>query len=188
MTGVSQRDLMTLFWQILIDGFAISSLYALGATGFALIFGVSGVLNLSHGALMVAAVVAAWAAGDQSACRTLCRRRDRRGDRLCRFAPHLFRRGAAAAAHAQNPRGGKGDFHPHRDAAVGHHDPAADRLSLHRQRQDRGADRGGRRLYRRRAHAGERDFHRHRVLAGHRGCCGFWSTAPAPARRCSPPR
>ena len=49
---------MTLFWQILIDGFAISSLYALGATGFALIFGVSGVLNLSHGALMVAAVVA----------------------------------------------------------------------------------------------------------------------------------
>jgi len=31
-----------LFWQILIDGFAISSLYALGATGFALIFGVSG--------------------------------------------------------------------------------------------------------------------------------------------------
>ena len=55
---------MTVFWQILIDGFAISSLYALGATGFALIFGVSGVLNLSHGALMVAAVVAAWAAGD----------------------------------------------------------------------------------------------------------------------------
>ena len=55
---------MTVFWQILIDGFAISSLYALGATGFALIFGVSGVLNLSHGSLMVAAVVAAWAAGD----------------------------------------------------------------------------------------------------------------------------
>src|ERR1700739_3111927 len=54
-----------LFWQILIDGFAISSLYARGATGFALIFGVSGVLNLSHGALMVAAVVAAWAAGDR---------------------------------------------------------------------------------------------------------------------------
>jgi branched-chain amino acid transport system permease protein len=50
--------------QILIDGFAIGSLYALGAMGFALIFGVSGVLNLSHGALMVAAVVAAWAAGN----------------------------------------------------------------------------------------------------------------------------
>ena len=49
-----------LFWQILIDGFAISSLYALGATGFTLIFGVTGVLNLSHGAIMVAAAVAAW--------------------------------------------------------------------------------------------------------------------------------
>jgi branched-chain amino acid transport system permease protein len=56
--------LSVVFWQILIDGFAISSLYALGATGFALIFGVSGVLNLSHGALMVVAVVAAWAAGN----------------------------------------------------------------------------------------------------------------------------
>ena len=52
-----------LFWQILIDGFAISSLYALGAIGFTLIFGVTGVLNLSHGSLMVAAAVAAWAAG-----------------------------------------------------------------------------------------------------------------------------
>ena len=52
------------FWQILIDGFAVGSLYALGAMGFALIFGVSGVLNLSHGALMVTAVVAAWAAGN----------------------------------------------------------------------------------------------------------------------------
>ncbi|HUN93894.1 MAG TPA: branched-chain amino acid ABC transporter permease [Burkholderiaceae bacterium] len=50
-----------LFWQILVDGFAISSLYALGATGFTLIFGVSGVLNLAHGAIMVGAAVAAWA-------------------------------------------------------------------------------------------------------------------------------
>src|SRR3954454_15531141 len=48
-------------FQILIDGFAISALYALGATGFTLIFGVSGVLNLSHGAIMVASAVAAWA-------------------------------------------------------------------------------------------------------------------------------
>lgn len=52
-----------LFWQILVDGFAISALYALGATGFTLIFGVSGVLNLSHGALMVASVYAAWVVG-----------------------------------------------------------------------------------------------------------------------------
>ena len=51
-----------IFWQILVDGFAISALYALGATGFTLIFGVSGVLNLSHGAIMVAAAVGAWAA------------------------------------------------------------------------------------------------------------------------------
>ncbi len=48
--------------QILIDGFAISSLCALGATGFTLIFGVSGVFEPSHGALMVTAAVAAWAA------------------------------------------------------------------------------------------------------------------------------
>src|SRR6201987_5456682 len=51
-----------LTFQILIDGFAVSALYALGATGFTLIFGVSGVLNLSHGAIMVLAAVAAWAA------------------------------------------------------------------------------------------------------------------------------
>ncbi len=48
--------------QIVIDGFAISSLYAMGAIGFTLIFGVSGVLNLSHGAIMVVAAVVAWAA------------------------------------------------------------------------------------------------------------------------------
>src|SRR6059036_2959085 len=51
-----------LTFQILIDGFAVSALYALGATGFTLIFGVSGVLNLAHGAIMVLAAVAAWAA------------------------------------------------------------------------------------------------------------------------------
>ena len=54
-----------ILWQILIDGFAVSALYALGATGFTLIFGVSGVLNLSHGSLMVAAAIAAWAANTQ---------------------------------------------------------------------------------------------------------------------------
>lgn len=51
--------------QILIDGFAISSLYGLGAVGFTLMFGVSGVLNLSHGGIMVIAAVVGWlAAGD----------------------------------------------------------------------------------------------------------------------------
>jgi branched-chain amino acid transport system permease protein len=46
--------------QILVDGFAISALYGVGAVGFTLIFGVSGVLNLSHGGLMVVAAVIAW--------------------------------------------------------------------------------------------------------------------------------
>jgi branched-chain amino acid transport system permease protein len=50
--------------QILIDGFVISSLYALAAVGFTLMFGVSGVLNLAHGAIMVvAALIGWWAAG-----------------------------------------------------------------------------------------------------------------------------
>ncbi len=48
--------------QILIDGFAISALYALGAVGFTLLFGVSGVLNLSHGAIVVVAALIGWAA------------------------------------------------------------------------------------------------------------------------------
>jgi branched-chain amino acid transport system permease protein len=51
--------------QILIDGFAISSLYALGAVGFTLMFGVSGVLNLAHGATMVVAAVTAWVVAGQ---------------------------------------------------------------------------------------------------------------------------
>ncbi len=51
--------------QILIDGFAISALYGLGAVGFTLIFGVSGVLNLSHGAIMVTAATVAWAAAER---------------------------------------------------------------------------------------------------------------------------
>jgi branched-chain amino acid transport system permease protein len=46
--------------QILIDGFAISSLYALGAIGFTLIFGVSGVLNLAHGGVMLTAALLGW--------------------------------------------------------------------------------------------------------------------------------
>lgn len=46
--------------QILIDGFAISALYGLGAVGFTLMFGVSGVLNLAHGGTMLVAAVTAW--------------------------------------------------------------------------------------------------------------------------------
>ena len=51
--------------QILIDGFAISSLYGLGAVGFTLMFGVSGVLNLAHGGTMLVAAVVAWLVADQ---------------------------------------------------------------------------------------------------------------------------
>jgi branched-chain amino acid transport system permease protein len=51
--------------QILIDGFAISSLYGLGAVGFTLMFGVSGVLNLSHGAIMVVAALIGWLAAGE---------------------------------------------------------------------------------------------------------------------------
>jgi branched-chain amino acid transport system permease protein len=46
--------------QILIDGFAISALYGLAAVGFTLIFGVSGVLNLAHGGLMLVAALIGW--------------------------------------------------------------------------------------------------------------------------------
>jgi branched-chain amino acid transport system permease protein len=46
--------------QILVDGFAISSLYALGAIGFTLIFGVSGILNLAHGGVMLVAAMTGW--------------------------------------------------------------------------------------------------------------------------------
>jgi branched-chain amino acid transport system permease protein len=49
-----------LLLQIFIDGFAISSLYALGAIGFTLIFGVSGVLNLAHGGVMLTAALMGW--------------------------------------------------------------------------------------------------------------------------------
>ncbi len=51
---------MLLTLQILIDGFAISALYALSAVGFTLMFGVSGVLNLSHGTLMVLVGLIGW--------------------------------------------------------------------------------------------------------------------------------
>ena len=53
-----------LILQILLDGFAISALYGLGAVGFTLMFGVSGVLNLSHGGTLLVAAVTAWFVSD----------------------------------------------------------------------------------------------------------------------------
>ena len=52
--------------QILIDGFAVSALYGLGAVGFTLMFGVSGVLNLSHGSLLLASATVAWLVADRA--------------------------------------------------------------------------------------------------------------------------
>ncbi len=46
--------------QILVDGFVVSALYGLGAIGFTIIFGVSGVLNLAHGGIMVTSAMVAW--------------------------------------------------------------------------------------------------------------------------------
>ncbi len=51
-------------YQVLIDGFAISALYGLGAVGFTLMFGVSGVLNLAHGGTMLVSAVVAWLVAD----------------------------------------------------------------------------------------------------------------------------
>ncbi len=50
--------------QILIDGFVVSALYGLGAIGFTLIFGVTGVLNLAHGGIMVVAALIGWYAAN----------------------------------------------------------------------------------------------------------------------------
>lgn len=46
--------------EIIINGVVISAIYALGAIGFTIIFGVSGVLNLAHGAHLIIAAIVAW--------------------------------------------------------------------------------------------------------------------------------
>jgi branched-chain amino acid transport system permease protein len=51
---------MDLVVQILISGFIIGAIYALGAAGMTIIFGVSGILNLARGTIMVAAALIAW--------------------------------------------------------------------------------------------------------------------------------
>ncbi|HEX7387644.1 MAG TPA: branched-chain amino acid ABC transporter permease [Castellaniella sp.] len=51
---------MDLLIQILISSFVIGAIYALGAAGMAAIFGISGVLNLAHGALVVLGAMVAW--------------------------------------------------------------------------------------------------------------------------------
>lgn len=51
---------MDLVIEILISGFIIGAIYALGAAGLTIIFGVSGILNLAHGAIVVLAALVAW--------------------------------------------------------------------------------------------------------------------------------
>jgi branched-chain amino acid transport system permease protein len=131
--------------QILIDGFAISALYALGATGFTLIFGVSGVLNLSHGAIMVrrrsrpgppASVLH----------RHLCRRADRRrGRRWSRRSPPISR-WCSRSRNRAHPNEEKEIFVLTGTLLWGIMIQEADRLFLHQQRQDRAADRRRRRV------------------------------------------
>lgn len=52
--------MLHLLTEILADGLVIGAIYALGAAGFTIIFGVSGVLNLAHGSIMVIAALVAW--------------------------------------------------------------------------------------------------------------------------------
>lgn len=51
---------MNLIIEILISSFIIGAIYALGAAGLTIIFGVSGILNLAHGAIVVVASLVAW--------------------------------------------------------------------------------------------------------------------------------
>jgi branched-chain amino acid transport system permease protein len=51
---------MKVVLQILVNGFIISSIYAMGAMGFSIIFGTAGILNLAHGAYLVLAAMVAW--------------------------------------------------------------------------------------------------------------------------------
>lgn len=57
---------MHLLIEILADAFVIGAIFALGAAGFTMIFGVSGVLNLAHGSIMVIAALVAWYCATQS--------------------------------------------------------------------------------------------------------------------------
>ena len=52
--------MLHLLIEILADAFVIGAIFGLGAAGFTMIFGVSGVLNLAHGSIMVIAALVAW--------------------------------------------------------------------------------------------------------------------------------
>src|SRR5438105_4589891 len=52
--------------QVLISGFLISAIYALATTGFTLLYGVSGILNLAHGTTLATAGIVAWYAAGRT--------------------------------------------------------------------------------------------------------------------------
>ncbi len=91
--------------QILIDGFAISSLYGIGAIGFTLMFGVCGVLNLAHGGIMlIAALIGWWASVTYGAGPYLSAVIGIVAG-LAALVRHIFSGGTAAAALAGDPQG-----------------------------------------------------------------------------------
>lgn len=57
---------MTTFIEVTIGGILLGAVYGLGACGMALIFGVMRMLNLSHGAFMVAGGAISWGMGHHS--------------------------------------------------------------------------------------------------------------------------
>ncbi len=144
-------------------------------------------LNLSHGAIMVAAAVAAWAASGNLGA----------GAYLGAAFGVLVALALALATYylvvrrLQMSRAVREEekeiFILTATLLWGIMIQEAIAYLLHQQRQDRAADRRGRGRDPRRPHAGERDFHRARLLGDDRGY-GCSSIARLPARRCSPPR
>lgn len=51
--------------QIILSTFILGAIYSLGAVGLTLIFGISGILNLTHGAIILVAALAAWLMSSQ---------------------------------------------------------------------------------------------------------------------------
>ena len=110
----------------------------------------------------------------RAACEHLCRRADRGGGRAGRSVRDLFRGGAADPEFPAHSQRGEGNLRPHRNPAVGDHDPGIDRLFLHQQCQDRASDRRRRRQYPRRPHAAGTRSSRRWSAASSSGCCGCW--------------
>ena len=110
--------------QILIDGFAISALYALAAVGFTLIFGVSGVLNLSHGGDHGRGRASS-AGGRPASCTSAPTPAPLVGVAAGLLTAYLtyFVVVRPIQRSAPHPARGEGDLRAHRHAALGHHAP-----------------------------------------------------------------